>query len=386
MNSTTKTKASSSVADRIKALEGGKKEEIGKKSKITDSGLTKDLPPPDDAPSPKEEKKLVDKATGLKTKTTSASKTTKTSKKDPCPLAEEKKSKDSVPGSFPGAFDDDFDYNLPTEATSPERSKLKARTIEKKAIKSKTTSPKASATANLDLLEEEPTPAKVSTPPPGDKGTKKERAKVERSATSSWGFWGAAPPAKKSTKEKSIEDEEMPPPPPSTTKKDKSPTGLTRSKSTRTPKEKEQEDRKDAEKLSKSSDSDKDTKVKKAERPKATRGPSFSNFMFGGPPPSAMARSKSTATRRPSSTASSRPSSRRQSMDGFASPPPEDEVPVTEKAAKIMGMKASKVERRPSAKKNSSGKLNVFARSDSRILTITYQPSLIHTPSTMMTW
>ena len=349
--STTKTRTLSSVADRIKALEG-KKEDTGKKSKTSDDGLTKDLPLAQDTPSPKAEKKPVDKASGLK------SKSTKASKKDATPIAEEKKSKDSVPGSFPGAFDDEFDYNNPSDPSSPEKPKSKSRVLDKKAaaVKSKTNTPKASAVANLDLLDEDPIPAKVSSPPPEDKkAAKKDRPKVERSATSSWGFWGAAPPpAKKPIKEKSKDEDDMPPP----TKKEKSPTGLARSKSTRTPKEKDQEDKRDAEKVSKSSESDKDTKVKKAERPSATRGASFSNFVFGGPPPSAMSRSKTTTTaRRPSSAASSRPSSRRQSMDGLASTPPEDEVPVTSKAAKLMGMKSSKVESRPSLKKRNSGVL-----------------------------
>ena len=367
MNSTTtKTKTSSSVADRIKALEVNK-EDSGKKSKTTGTGLTKGLPPLDDAPSPKEEKKPIDKATGLKTKTTSSTKTSKTSKRDAFPVTEEKKSKDSVPGSFPGAFDDDFDYNPPTEATSPEKSKAKAKIIDKKITKSKTTTPKVSAAANLDFLDEDPVPSKVSPPPPEDKGAKKERPKVERSATTSWGFWGAAPPAKKSTKDKSKDDEEMPPPPP--TKKEKSPPALARSKSTRTPKEKDQEDRKEAEKLSKSSGSDKETRAKTTERPKATRGPSFSNFMFGGPPPSAMARPKTT-TRRPSSAASSQPSSRRQSTDGFGSPPPEDEPSVTSKAAKLMGMKSAKVERRPSVKKRSSGKWQYLPGTEKRLTDI----------------
>ena len=362
MPSAAKSKGNSSVAERIKALEN-KKEEGGKKSK-GDPWLTKDLPPTDDAPSPKEETKLIGKASGPKTKTSPTLKTSKTSKKDALPVTEEKKSKDSVPGSFPGAFDNEFDDNYDDDQPfkSPEKPKAKAKAVDKKTTKSKTTTPKQSAQGKLDLLDEDPAPSKGSSPPPEDKKTaKKERPRVERSATTSWGFWGAAPPPKKPTKEKSKDEEEMPPPPPPF-KKEKPPTGLTRSKSTRTSKEKEIEDRRDVEKLSKSSGSDKDTITKKAEKPKAVRGTSFSNFMFGGPPPSAMPRSKTTATRRPSSVASSRPSSRRQSMDGFTSPVADDEPQFTDKAAKLMGLKGSKAERRPSIKKKAAGKLKIATR------------------------
>jgi hypothetical protein len=169
---------------------------------------------------------------------------------------------------------------------------------------------------DLDLLVEAPEPPKLPTPPPEEtekKPAKKDRARVERTGTgASWAFWTAAPAPKKSTKESTElkDDGDMSPPP---AKKEKSPPGLSRSKSTKTPKEQDREEKKEAEESSKSSGSDKNPKAKRAEaRPlKGGRGMSFSLF---GPPPSAM---RPKPTRRTSTAgAGSKSSSRRQSVDG----------------------------------------------------------------------
>lgn len=340
----------SSVASRIKELEG-KKEEIGKKSKV-DTSLTKDPYALDEAPSPKEEKK--DKASKTKSSTT-----TSKSKKKEEPVALQKKSKDSIPGGFPGAFGDDddfaakptFDEPIPAPPQKSRTKTSKTDKTDKKTSKTKTTTSKETAMDGLDLLGEAPEPSKLPTPPPEDKKpAKKERARVERTGTgtaASWGFWGAAAAPKKPTKVKSKDDEDVSPPP---SKKERSPPGLSRSKSTRTPREKEGEDRKEVEK---SSGSDKDGRSKKSDRPgKTTRGTSFSNFMFGGPPPSAM---RPKPARRSSTAGGSRSSSRQRSDGGLMSPPPEADLDMTGKAAKLMGVKSSKLDRSKSVKGKGKG-------------------------------
>ncbi|RMZ78948.1 hypothetical protein DV737_g3704, partial [Chaetothyriales sp. CBS 132003] len=295
-----------------------------------------------------------EKATVSKTKTATAKESkTASKKKDLVSPVEEVKSRDSVPGSFPDAFEDD----MLGASASPEKAKAKtSKPAEAKAGKAKATTiaKKASKPAADLLMDEAPEPPKLPTPPPEEKkAAKKERPRVERSGTSSWGFWGVAPAPKKSTKEKVVNS--SPPPPPSE-KKERSPPALVRSKSTKTSKDKEREkeDKQEADKASKSSSSEKEAKPKKAERPsKATRGTGFSNFMFGGPPPSAM--KKSASTRRSSTAGGSRSSSRSRVAGAPPSPPPDSEVEMNDKAAKLLGTKPTgKITRKASVKATKS--------------------------------
>ena len=86
----------------------------------------------DDAPLPKEEKSKDKATTSSKLKTASKDLKT-TTKKDKSPV-EEKKSKDSIPGGFPGAFGDDEDMFSPA---SPDKVK-KSTKVDAKPTKSKT--------------------------------------------------------------------------------------------------------------------------------------------------------------------------------------------------------------------------------------------------------
>jgi hypothetical protein len=355
----------SSVAARIKALEANKKEEKAEKLKA-EAQLAKDLSAATFAEeSPREEKK---KDSVSKSKTSSASTSKPVKKKELSPLAEEKKAKETFPGSFPGAFGDDDDLMaLDDFPTAPEKKSVKKAKDDKKATA------KSKPVKMDDLLVEAPEPPKLPTPPPEEKKpVKKERARVERTGTgSSWGFWGAAPtptPKKDSTKKeptRSVEEEEEVSPPPK--KKSATAAGLSRSKSTKSPKEKGREDNKEAEKVSKSSGSDSKDKRPEARPSKSNRGMSFSAFMMGGPPPSA---TKAKPTRRSSVAGASRSTSRRQSMDvdagGLMSPPPDDQPQISDKAAKLMGVKGEKLDRMKSSKgkQRASGMLSLPEKQD----------------------
>ena len=259
----------------------------------------------------------------------------KSKNKDPEPelVSKKKASKDSVPGSFPGDAMDDLDLldSPPAEEVKPEKSA--------KPSKASKTNPKTEVT---------PESARPPTPPPEpkeEKPVKKERARVSRAGGStSWGLWGAPPPkeVKKETKPK--DDAGVAPTP----KKEKV-TGLTRSKPTKTVKEKEKEVVKSD---TKSTDSDKPEKVekpKKAEsRPPRTRTSSgFGNF-FGGPPP------RAKSVRRSSQTSGPKATSRRPSVDvdatGLPSPPAEDVPEVGSKAAKLMGVGTGSSSKKASSK------------------------------------
>ncbi|KAF1984739.1 hypothetical protein K402DRAFT_405810 [Aulographum hederae CBS 113979] len=160
-------------------------------------------------------------------------------------------------------------------------------------------------------------PAKLPTPPPdvekAPSPAKKERPRVVRQqGASSWGFWGATP--KQDVRKRSKDDSAAPTPAKPKAAVATSTPALMRSKSARKASDKDPE---------KSSVSD------KAARPKSSRGTSFSIF---GPPPSARARSV-----RQSATPKSQ--SRRTSAErGIITPPAEDEIRVSAKAAKLMGM------------------------------------------------
>lgn len=334
--SSSKSKTSSSVLDRVKAFEV-QKEDTGKKSKSTSANLISEEAEPDLALTPKEAKKA--------TKSKSANKSSRVDQPLSPPLDDSKKFKDSVPGSFPGGFGEDDD--LLADEAPPEPGKKSSKS-DKKTV----TKPSKKKTADVVTFEE---PVKVIAEPEDfldDSATsppsKKERPRVERSATTSWGFWSAAPPPKKPTRSKTLEDVS----PPSTKK-----ASVSRSKSTQVAKDKEEE------KSSKASGSDKEPSSKSNERPKPTRGNSLSSFMFGGAPPSAMR--NGTTERRKSTT--SRSSSRRQSLtdSGVLSPPEE----VTSKAAKLMGF-GSKPSRRSSVKEKSKSYVDPYPIDDDDMVMI----------------
>ncbi|KAL8734788.1 MAG: hypothetical protein Q9181_003049 [Wetmoreana brouardii] len=309
--STSKATGKLSVAQKVKALEEEKK---------------RALEPP--APLPvlieTEKPEPLAKKVSATSKTKAATASKFASKKDPSPppTENEKKSKDSVPGSFPAEGIDEENL-IDMLATSPP-----GKTSAKKGSKP----PKRTKEAVIDIMDVEmpAVPAAPPTPPAepaAAKPAKKERARVVRDeGASSWGFWGAAPKKdpKKSTKAK--DDGDVP------SSKKTAPAGLVRSKSTKTTKEKG----KDTEKSSAS-----DGKEKTAEsRPSKPRGSSFGAF-FGGPPPV-----RAKTVRRTSTSAASKMTSRRQSMDvdafGLPSPPPEDSPGTAGKAAKLMGTASSK--------------------------------------------
>ncbi|KAI9874854.1 MAG: hypothetical protein M1830_009203 [Pleopsidium flavum] len=325
MNKSAPTKSKvagkSSVAEKIKALEKEKE----KKPEPIPPPPAPEPEPPSKAATPPKKSDTVAKA-----KTVAASKSAASKKKDLSPgPAEEKKSKASVPGSFPSeGADDDIVGVIDLGPAAKKTNKKVKKIAEDPKMKSMAVDvPTPSAPPAL------PTPP---TPPPehvATKSGKKERARVVRGeGASSWGFWGAAP-KKEIKKAKGLQDDaELASAP---AKEKVSPPGLTRSKSTKTGNGKEA-----AKSSSKSSESDKPPKSES--RPSKPRGMSFSQLLMGGPSP---ARTKST---RPKS------SSRRQSMDvdavGLMSPPPEDRPEVSAKAAKLMGMGPGKINRKPSTK------------------------------------
>ncbi|KAI4281809.1 MAG: hypothetical protein L6R38_003406 [Xanthoria sp. 2 TBL-2021] len=322
--STSKTSAKLSVTQKVKALEEERKKAL--EPTLVPVQLEPEHEPPAKKSTPKS-----------KTAAATASKSTSAKKKEssPPPAEPKKSSKDSVPGSFPAeGFEEENLIDM--LASSP----IEKKPAKKSAAKTATAPMKESNRDVIDMdMDEMPTvPAAPPTPPVDPtpaKPAKKERARVVRDeGASSWGFWGAAPKkdAKKATKAK--DDADVP-----STKKTTAP-ALVRSKSTKTPKEKD----KDTEKSSGS-----DGKEKKAEsRPPKSRGSSFGAF-FGGPPPV-----RTKPVRRTSLSAASKTTSRRQSVDvdafGLPSPPPEDSPAMTGKAAKVMGTTSGKPNRNVSTK------------------------------------
>lgn len=321
-----------SVSEKIKALEKEKE----KKSEPVPPPPPPPPPPEPEAP-PKADTPPKKSSTFPKAKPIAASKGAGASKKkdiSPEP-ASDKASKESVPGSFPseGADDDIVDV-------------IDLGPIDKKVNKK---AKKGAEKAKMDtMIVDVPappspqTPPAPPTPPPeptAAKPVKKERARVVRGeGASSWGFWGAAP-KKEVKKEKAVKDDVDGVSPPAKSKA--SPPAMVRSKSTKIVTGKETE-----KSSSKSSGSDKATKPEA--RPSKSRGMSFSQLLMGGPSP---ARTKST---RRSSNPVPKTSSRRPSTDvgaiGLNSPPPDEQPEVSAKAAKVMGMRAGKMDRRPSTK------------------------------------
>ena len=253
-------------------------------------------------------------------------------------VSKKKASKDSVPGSFPGDAMDDLDL-LDSPPAEEEKTKKSAKSTKVSKTNSKT--------------PVTPESARPPTPPPEpkeEKPVKKERARVSKAGgPTSWGLWGA-PPAKEVKKETKVKDDASVAP---FAKKEKV-AGLTRSKSTKTVKEKEKEVvRSDT----KSTDSDKPEKVEKLKkvesRPPKTRNSSGFGSLFGGPP----ARAKTV--RRSSQTSGPKATSRRASVDvdvpGLPSPPAEDAPEVSGKAAKLMGVGTGRSDKKASSKGKQKG-------------------------------
>lgn len=358
--STMKPSVKSTVAQRVKALEKERLEKEKEKAlvPISDPALDQfeplaklDSPPKKVSPFGK-------------SKVTPAGKGAASKKKDPSPppleetVAEKQVYEEFVPGSFPAeGADDDITDVIPTPPVAKKTNK-------------KTPNPKKEPKTNLmdfDIPAPSPTvpdvpevpeipdmPEVPPTPPPepvAPKPIKKERARVRDEGISSWGFWGASPrkPVKKETKTK--DDGDLP----ITTAKERAPaTGLVRSKSTKTAKEKE------TEKVSaKSSGSDKDKKAES--RPAKSRGSSFGGF-WGGPPP------PRTRPVRKQSVAASKNASRRQSVDveamGLPSPPAELAPEMNSKAAKLMGTSGGKPARKERGPPKASGMQSSPVRTD----------------------
>lgn len=317
-------------------------------------------------------------AAASKTKTSSTSKTKTKSKskkaveEDPAPepvaepepvvAAKEPTPRDSVPGSFPGAFDElaDIDeHEQPSkaeEAAAPPPPEQEAAELKELLSDPDAGSSQRPSTAKADGDVADDMPGSTS-----KKSAKKERARIDRSSgAASWALWGAAgasgPAPKKSSSKKESKSKDPAEP---VVKKEKErekdkdkekPSGLSRSKSSATKKEKVSSLGAEVEK---SSGSDKD---KRASRPsKHSRGMSFP-FMLSGPPPPPV-RSKSTKR-----ASASKPTSRRHSVElddsGLLTPRESPDIP--DKAARMMGVESSKRVKRSSSHKKKSGKAFIY--------------------------
>lgn len=363
-----KSKTTSRLADRIKAFEPSK-EDAGKKSK---SALINEEAEVEVALDPKEAKKVAKGKAAIKSSKTQVDQPPS----PPVINTDKKKSKDFVPGGFPMGDDDDLlGEDVAAEIAEKPNIKKSSKVEKKSTIKSSTTKKKKSEpvtfeeTDPVDELDLLGGPTKLPTPPPEEKTAKKERAKVERSNTGSWGFWSAsAPPPKKPVRSKTLDDTSPP------ASSEKAPAGLSRTKSTKSAKKQEPADK---EVLSKSSGSDKEGSGKRADRPKPSRGLSLSGFMLGGAPPSAM---RNAPALRRSSTTGSRSSSRRQSMvDSGLVSPPDEEGPITSKAAKLMGFGAAP-KRRSSTKEKSKAYVDPYPIDDDDMVMINTREGAEPTP------
>ena len=350
LTSTTKmpiTKSSPLPATATKTLSVGEKIKAFEKEKLkkAESKVVAAAPPPlPPAPEPLPQTDLPPRKANALPKSKATSKVTVANKKkDPSPPPKEDQQilNDYVPGSFPAEFIDDDDILDLTDLPP----------VEKKESMKSAKSVKAQKEITMEsFMVEAPAPPAPPTPPPEPvapkASAKKERARIIRDqGASSWGFWGAAPKQEPKKERKPKDDVDVTTSPSS--KGNAVAPGLNRSKSTKTPREKAKEE------LSKSSGSDKDKKVQA--RPAKSRGSSFSGF-FGGPPP---VRTKSI---RRTSTAIPKTGSRRQSIDEGApsmpSPPPDDLLDISNKAARTLGAGAGKLGRRESVrgKQTASGK------------------------------
>ncbi|QIX02374.1 hypothetical protein AMS68_007891 [Peltaster fructicola] len=314
--SKSKTKTSSSIQDRIKALQGDPVVESpkAKEKESKDSKKTKDIFAA--IAEPIVATAIVDEVVAPKKSSKESKSKSSKSKDKEIDISPPSKASTPIPGDFP--IDDFLDDDKMASTT-----KKSSSSKDKKISSSSKT--KAKADTGLDDLLGD---VDILTPPPESKdkdksSAKKERPKVVRDqAGSSWGFWGSTPtPAKKETKPAKGEEEDSP-------SKDR-PSGVSRSKSARKASEKDP-----LEKESKSSGSDKDAKPASKSRPSTSRG--FGSFFGATATPS---KSKSSRDEAPKS-------SRRHSTavvdSGLMSPPPESSKKVSSKAAEVLGRSKSK--------------------------------------------
>lgn len=302
-----------------------KSKESSKLSKL--SKASKELPKYKEGPAEEPEADIlieVVETTSKKKSNKDSSKLSKANKKSPKSKKEPK-------------MEDLIDFDTPTPPELPELQDEPEEQEESEA-------PEAPEVPDAPTAPESP-----PTPPPepvSAKPAKKERAKVVRDEGASWAFWGASPrkPAKKELKAK---DDAVSSP---AAKERSPPIGLTRSKSTKTAKEKEKE--KETEKTSaKSSGSDKDKKPEP--RIPKPRPSGFGGFFGGLPPP------RAKPVRKPSA-ATPKNFSRRESVEvdaiGIPSPPAEEAPEMNNKAARLMGTTASKLERKDSLRAKPKGR------------------------------
>ena len=384
------SKKTSSVADKVKALQGDKDKEKDKQKKkevdleallATDPFATDPTPPPPAPTTP----------AITKPSTKDAKKSPKSSKnkaKDPFPEPLDVPTDvfPSAPSPIPGGFPlddllvapvtDSLDPAMPV--ATPKKSSKPVKTSKKDIKSSKKTTisspPQPAPDTPVDLeLAEAPADAKLA-----ELKKKKERPKIskEQGASSSWGFWGATPTPKKSskavkdetspTKDKVVDaDAETKKTKKSSANKDARPT-IGRSKSAR-----KATDRDPADKASRSSGSGEMPSRRESERPRTSRGMSFSGlFGKGGGAAAAqpsMARRHSTREK-----PSRRHSSAVDEGFGLVTPPPDDadaekkerrerrkkekESAVNDKAAKVMGIGVDS-KRRGSVRRKSTGKI-----------------------------
>lgn len=193
------------------------------------------------------------------------------------------------------------------------------------------------------------------TPPPEqvapERSARKERPRVERApGSTSWGMWGAAPPPKKASHR---EDKHI--------RREQSPSGMPRSKSTRHSRPREPEDE-----LERSLAPEKDRQREATN----DRAGAFSNFIFGAPPPPSR-----TKSGRRHGEPGLRHTSRRPPVDmddtGFPSPPPDEQLEMPDKAARMMGVPPSGSRReRPRGTRKRSSARDPYAINDEDIVMV----------------
>ncbi|KAI2230204.1 hypothetical protein LOZ13_006440 [Ophidiomyces ophidiicola] len=379
-SSSARVGAKASVAERIRILEQNRKQQkeaAAAKEKEKEKAKAKDLPPPDPPPAPappadepveppaqEPPEPAASEKEALPSKQSKKEKR-KSKKHAPVPepvIDDAPGPQESAPGSFPNLDDDLIDVSTP----SPDPPTLKASSSSAKKMKKNKKSSALKKSAEPEMASPPPSPiepdeaeggdADPSTPAP--KAVKKERARVERTAGATWGFWGATPRKSPKKEMKAAGDDEA------ALKKEKErPTTLKRSKSAATRREKPDGGDRSPDKLSIS-------EKEKDRRPPLSRqnkGLSFSNFMLGGAAPTRTRSIKRT-------NGASRPASRRQSVDiddsGAPPTPPEESPEISSKAAKVMGISDSKPSRRSSKIKKKAAAPDPYPIDDEDIVMV----------------
>ncbi|KAL9065991.1 MAG: hypothetical protein Q9157_007288, partial [Trypethelium eluteriae] len=397
---TASSKKTSSVADKVKALQGEKEKEREKQKREADLEAFLVTDPPDLTPPPPPPPVATTKSSK------DAKKSSKPSKKvkdlSPEPLDVPFDVIPSAPSPIPGGFPlDDLLVDPPAEPFEPAMPVATPKKSSSKTVKSSTKkdTAKSSSKKTTTVVDSPPPPPAadefidadiVVDPKPVEqpKKEKKERPKIskDQGGSSSWGFWGATTPTPKK-EPKRVKDDVSPVKEKGTdneaeTKKAKKNSasketrpGLSRSKSAR-----KTTDKDPADKASRSSGSNEMAPKRESERPRTSRGMSFSGlFGKGGgaaAAPPAMSRRHSTREK-----TSRRPSTAVDEGFGLMSPPPDDadvekrerrerrkkekEIEVNDKAAKVMGLGGDS-KRRGSVRRKSAGKRSKLLNPRSR--------------------